>query len=411
MNPTQAIEKIKNTINAQNVPELISLSLQYSASLRASDIHIEPEKHNVKVRVRIDGILKEIYEYPLPLHDSVITRLKIMSNLKIDEQRIPQDGRIDFGEDLDQEIQLRVSTFPTVNGEKVVMRIQDKSKKVPSLEKLGFLDRNHEIMKDALSKNSGIVLVTGPTGSGKTTTLYSALSILNKPEVNILTIEDPVEIQMNGINQSQVFDMIDYNFATGLKSALRQDPDIIMVGEIRDSSSLDTAIKASLTGHLVLSTVHTNSSVETITRLLNMDTLPYLIASSVELIVAQRLVRKICPYCKVDYELPEDVYKQAYETIKDLHARKVINDEDIKKFKTMKGAGCNICHGTGYRGRIGLYEALQITPKIKQLINKQATSSQLLKAAQEEGMTTLYESGILLVLYGATSFEEVMRVT
>lgn len=387
--------------------------ISYALDLRASDIHIEPEERTVRVRFRVDGVLTQIVEYPLNLHPAVISRIKIMSNLKIDETRIPQDGRTQVTTREGREMDLRVSTLPTVNGEKVVMRIQDKSKNIPTLTELGIVDHNLEIVKRAIEAPNGIVLTTGPTGSGKTTTLYSCLSILNKPEVNILTIEDPVEIQMNGLNQSQVHPDIGYAFATGLRAALRQDPDIIMVGEIRDRETAEVSVEAALTGHLVLSTLHTNSAAATITRILDMGIPGFLITGTLNAIIAQRLVRRICPKCRKQGVVTPEIEKKlklAFASMNPTERARLGVDQPGFAPTVSYGEGCDECSGIGYRGRVGLYEIMEVNNIIKELILKGASTHDIEKAAIEAGMRTLEHDGVSRILEGITTPEEVYNV-
>ena len=294
----EKVEKLQNAIIASDIPQMAESFVGAALSMDSSDIHIEPNEFTIRVRFRVDGVLQLIVEYPPSLHSALVSRLKIMANLKIDETRIPQDGRVQMTTPEGRDLDLRFSTLPTVHGEKIVMRLQDRSRSIPKLEDLGIEPHNLAIIKRAIAAPNGVMLTTGPTGSGKTTTLYSCLDILNTIDVNIMTIEDPVEIQMDGLNQSQVHPMIGYTFAYGLRTALRQDPDIIMVGEIRDHETIDVAVEAALTGHLVLSTIHTNSAVATLTRLIDLGIQPFLITATVNLIIAQRLVRKICEKCK-----------------------------------------------------------------------------------------------------------------
>jgi len=405
------LQQLKESILSGNIPQLVLSMISYAIELRSSDIHIEPQKSRVNIRFRIDGVLHEIIEYPLNLHPAVVSRIKIMSDLKIDEQRIPQDGRTQVTTKDGRNMDLRVSTLPTVNGEKIVMRIQDKTKKIPDLSELGIEDTNLKYFEDALASPNGIILTTGPTGSGKTTTLYSSLSRLNKPEVNILTIEDPVEIQMDGLNQSQVHPDINYTFAYGLRCALRQDPNIIMVGEIRDRETADIAIEASLTGHLVLSTIHTNSAVETITRLINIGIPGYLIAATVELIIAQRLVRKLCPDCKKPADAPSDKKEHIENLIASLpDAVKNAHKDAIAKKQFFEPVGCEKCNNTGYFGRIGLYEMLRMNNEIRKLILENKLSLEIEEAAKKSGMLTIETDGIVKALEGITSIDEVYRV-
>ena len=404
------LELLQEAVLAGNIPQLVLNMISYAISIRSSDIHIEPHKNTVQVRYRVDGVLRRVVEYPLNIHPAVISRIKIMSNLKIDEQRIPQDGRCHVTTEDNREMDLRVSTLPTVNGEKIVMRIQDVSKKIPSLDQLGLDGSSLRLLHQGLDSPNGVILTSGPTGSGKTTTLYSSLQLLNKPEVNILTIEDPVEIQMDGLNQSQIRPEINYSFANGLRTALRQDPDIIMVGEIRDRETVDIAIEASLTGHLVLSTIHTNSAVETITRMDNMGTPLYLVTSTVNTIIAQRLIRRMCENCRQKVEVPPAVLAEIKKTL-DL----VENSEDLStelrgKMEFYEAKGCEQCENIGYKGRLGIYEVLSMNNELRSLILQRASSVELHKAAMKNGMITLEQAGLIKALKGETSLQEVYRV-
>lgn len=404
------LKLLQDSILAANVPQMVMMMISYALDLRSSDIHIEPQEKRVRIRYRVDGVLRNIVEYPTNFHPAVVSRIKIMSNLKIDEQRIPQDGRADVTTKEGKEMDLRISTLPTVNGEKVVMRIQDKSRKIPELSELGVSGISKKNMLEALEAPNGIIINTGPTGSGKTTTLYACLTKLNTEDVNILTIEDPVEIQLDGLSQSQVKADIDYNFARGMRAALRQDPDIIMVGEIRDRETADTAIEASLTGHLVLSTLHTNSAVESITRLVNMGVQPYLIASTVELIIAQRLVRKLCDSCKKQAETSPELLEMAKSAMGKLKIAGEIDPELVKNLKFYESVGCEKCANVGYFGRVGLYEVLRMNNEMRRLISGGANSLDLQIAAENNGMITLEQAGIIKALEGITTLEEVYRV-
>lgn len=367
--------------------------------MRASDIHIEPYDKGVVVRYRVDGVLQKVMELPSQIKAPLITRFKIMSHLDISEKRLPQDGRIKrivSGKEVD----FRVSTLPIIHGEKVVLRILEKGSLQLDLTKLGFEDISLKFFLDALEKPYGMILVTGPTGSGKTTTLYSALMRLNRPEVNIMTVEDPVEYSFPGINQVQVKEEINLTFATALRAFLRQDPDIIMVGEIRDFETAEIAVKAALTGHLVLSTLHTNDAASTITRLVNMGIEPFLISSSVILVVAQRLVRKLCEKCK-----KEENYS------KDYLLNLGFSEQQLTNIKIYGPQGCPECTGTGYRGRIAVYEVMPITEEIKELILTGASAAEIKKQAIKQGMLTLRQSGLHKVAKGITSIKEVLRVT
>jgi len=403
-------KQLEDSILAANIPQMVLVAISYALDLRSSDIHIEPEQHYVRIRYRVDGVLRKIVEYPTNLHPAVVSRIKIMSNLKIDEQRLPQDGRADVTTKDGRAMDLRVSTLPTVNGEKIVMRIQDKSRKIPDLQELGITGVSLKNLEAALKSPNGIIINTGPTGSGKTTTLYSCLTKLNTIEVNILTIEDPVEIQLDGLNQSQVHHDIDYDFASGMRTALRQDPNIIMVGEIRDKETANTAIEASLTGHLVFSTLHTNSAVESITRLVNMGVEPYLLNSTIELIIAQRLVRRVCQKCKK----PAQTSPELLELVKRAMGRlKVEGEFDAALLQGMQfyeAVGCAECGNVGYVGRVGLYEVFRMNNELRRLIGSSANILDIEEAALKNGMVTLEQAGIIKALQGMTTLDEVYRV-
>jgi len=404
------LQVLQNAIISGNVPQIVLASISAAVVMRASDIHIEPEEHIVRIRYRVDGALKQIVEYSTNIHPAVISRLKIMSNLKIDEQRMPQDGRAAVQAEDGRELDLRVSTLPTVNGEKICMRIQDKSRKIPKIEELGMRGNNLKFFKEAVAAPNGVILVTGPTGSGKTTTLYSCMQELNTEDVNIMTIEDPVEYQMDGLNQSQVHAEIDYTFSSGLRCALRQDPDIIMVGEIRDQETIGIAIQAALTGHQVFSTIHTNSAVSTLVRIADMKVKPYLITSALHTIVAQRLIRKICSECKEEIPLDEanlvEINKilTGYQTTPE-------DEQILANKKIFKGKGCDVCGGTGYKGRIGIYEIMPMFREVADLVLENAPSHILSEAAIKGGMTTLAQDGIMKVFLGLTTLEEVYNST
>jgi type IV pilus assembly protein PilB len=370
----------------------------------ASDIHIEPYEKEFRVRFRIDGILYNVMALPMKLRDPLISRLKIMAKLDISEKRLPQDGRIKIRlkvEDRSRDMDFRVSSLPTLWGEKVVLRLLDKTKLMLDMTKLGFEPESLERFKRAIAKPYGIVLVTGPTGSGKTNTLYSAIAALNKPDTNIMTAEDPVEFNLAGINQVQIRDQIGLNFASALRAFLRQDPNIILVGEIRDYETAEIAVKAALTGHLVLSTLHTNDAPSTISRLVNMGIEPFLVGTAVNLIQAQRLIRRVCSGCKVE--------------VTDVPSKTLIEigfaPEAVGTFKLFKGRGCGTCNGTGYKGRVGLYEVMEISEGIRDLIMVGATAVEIKRKALEEGMLTLRMSGLEKIRNGVTTIEEVLRET
>src|SRR3989338_7645824 len=402
------LQAVQDAIVGGNIPQLVMNAVSYAIDLRSSDIHIEPLKNTVQIRYRVDGSLRRIVEYPPNIHPAVVSRIKIMSNLKIDEQRVPQDGRAQVTTQEGRELDLRVSSLPTINGEKIVMRIQDQSKEIPTFEKLGIAGNALKYLGHALELPNGIILTSGPTGSGKTTTLYAAMTILNKPDVNILTIEDPVEIQMDGLNQSQVHPDIDYTFAFGLRTALRQDPDIIMVGEIRDKETIDVAIESSLTGHLVLSTIHTNSAVETLTRIANMGVPDYLMTSTINVIIAQRLVRKVCVTCKQPKQIEPFMMERVKKSLAILYPR------EAERFKNLiaqpvfyEGKGCPACGKSGYYGRLGLYEVLSMNNAMRKAILEKKSSIDLEHEAQGQGMVSLEQAGILKALQGLTTLEEV----
>ncbi|HUK51803.1 MAG TPA: type IV-A pilus assembly ATPase PilB [Candidatus Binatia bacterium] len=383
--------------------KLANLILTDSVRKGASDIHMEPYEKEYRVRFRVDGILQQVMAPPMKLKDALTSRLKIMAKLDISEKRLPQDGRImiKFSKDgRKKELDFRVSTVPTLYGEKIVMRLLDKENLRLDMTKLGFEQESLSKFERNILRPYGMVLVTGPTGSGKTNTLYSSVARLNSPETNIMTAEDPVEFQLAGINQVQMKEQIGLNFAAALRAFLRQDPNIILVGEIRDFETAEIAVKAALTGHLVLSTLHTNDAPSTISRLMNMGIEPFLVATSVNLICAQRLVRRICANCKEALPLPEQTLLDAGYTA-----------EEAKTTQISKGKGCNICNNTGYKGRVGLYEVMEITDELKELILVGASAMELKKKALEGGMITLRRSGLIKAAGGHTTLEEVMRET
>jgi general secretion pathway protein E len=394
------VQHLKDLASEAPVIRLVSLIITNALEMRASDIHIEPFENRLIVRYRIDGVLHEVESPPRRLSPAVISRVKIMANLDIAERRLPQDGRIRLrvqGKDID----LRISTVPTMHGESVVMRILDKGGVALDFKRLGFEEGTLKAFLDVLLEPHGILLVTGPTGSGKTTTLYTALDRLNKPDVKILTVEDPVEYQMPGINQIQVKPQIDLTFANALRSIVRQDPDVIMIGEIRDLETAQIAVQSALTGHLVLSTVHTNDAPSTVNRLLDMGVEDYLLTSTVIGILAQRLVRTLCPHCKEEYvALPE--------LVEEMGLRKFADGGEIRLFHEK---GCHGCAQTGYIGRISIMEMLPMTDPLRSLVMRHATSTDLRAEAIKGGMTTMYEDGMRKAVAGITTFEEVLRVT
>jgi len=381
------------------VIKITNLILEEAVQLNASDILIEPLEHDLRIRFRIDGVLQKYKSPPKSMHPSIVSRIKVMADLNIAEHRLPQDGSFKiklFGRDID----FRVSVLPAVFGEKVALRVLDKSAVSFDLEKLGLDDKSLSDLKNASSKPHGMILVCGPTGSGKTTTLYSILKFVDSPEKNLVTVEDPVEYQLEGINQVSIKPDIGLTFAASLRAILRQDPDVIMIGEIRDFDTVDIAIKSALTGHLVLSTLHTTTAAGAIVRLINMGVEPFLITSSLICIMAQRLVRVICPYCKEKYELKKEVAKKiGLDSIK------------VKQFEFVKSKGCKKCFNSGYRGRRAIAEIMMLTPAIKELISKNAKEDAIMHLARKEGMQTLRENGLSLAARGVTSIEEVLRVT
>jgi type IV pilus assembly protein PilB len=371
-------------------------------------VHIEPQRARSRVRFRLDGELKEVASFPIEIHNALISRVKILSNLKIDETRVPQDGRfrsVVFGKDID----FRVSTFPTPTGEKVAIRVLDPSVGLKGMDSLGLQGKNAEVVKEALNKPYGMVLVSGPTGSGKTTTLYALLQTLNNEDSNVLSLEDPVEYFVDGINQSQMKPEIGYTFASGLRQTLRQDPDIIMVGEIRDGETAELAVQAALTGHIVLSTLHTNTAVGVIPRLIDMGVEPFLLPSALNLMVAQRLVRKICSKCRQAKEAPKSV--------QDVIAKEMAAlPEDVKKtvgftapYVTYYANGCESCKGKGIEGRVALFEIVAMNRELANLVTTKFSQGELQDAARKQGLVSLRQDGILKALAGLVSIEEVLR--
>ena len=385
------------------VVRLVNVLMVDALRRGASDIHVEPYEKELRIRFRIDGVLYDVMHPPLKMRDALISRIKIMSKLDISEKRLPQDGRIKIkvrSEGRSREWDCRVSTLPTLFGEKVVLRLLDKEKLMLDMTNLGFEPESLVKFQRNISRPYGMVLVTGPTGSGKTNTLYSALQSLNTVDTNIMTAEDPVEFNLMGINQVQMKEQIGLNFAAALRSFLRQDPNIILVGEIRDFETAEIAIKAALTGHLVLSTLHTNDAPSTISRLMNMGIEPFLVATSVNLIQAQRLIRRICKDCKKEHPTPVEALVEIGFT-----------PDESQTIKTYKGNGCPTCNETGYKGRIGLYEVMEITEEIRELILIGASAIELRKKAIDDGMITLRESGLQKIRAGVTTIEEVLRET
>lgn len=389
-------------IREEKIAQIVSQILDFAIKSRASDVHIEPEERLTRVRYRIDGILQEKLSIPRELHDSLISRIKILGGMKIDEKRIPQDGRFNF-KGSEAEVDLRISSLPTTWGEKIVMRLLKKTGGVPDLQELGLRGRGLSNLQDAILRPHGIILICGPTGSGKTTTLYSVISKLNTSKVNIVTLEDPIEYKIPGVNQVQINPAVGLTFADGLRAFLRQDPNIILVGEIRDRETADLAIQAALTGHLVFSTLHTNDASGALPRLLDMGAEPYLLASSMTCIVAQRVVRKIHDDCKEAYTPDPKVVEEVQQDLGALW-------KPQGEIKFYKGKGDADCGNSGYYGRVGIFEVIPITEKIGKLILERASAAEIDKQAREEGMVTLKQDGYLKVTEGITTVEEVLRV-
>ncbi len=398
------VEKIGKIIREAPIAKIVSTLLDFAIKAKASDIHIEPHEEKTRIRYRIDGILHEKLVLPRSVHEAVVSRIKILSRMRIDEKRLPQDGRFSFRSGV-EEVDLRVSSLPSVHGEKIVMRLLKKTGGVPSLADLGVRGRALNNLNQAVFLPHGIILVTGPTGSGKTTTLYSAISKINTARVNIITLEDPVEYEIAGVNQVQTNPGAGLTFASGLRSFLRQDPDIIMVGEVRDEETASLAIQAALTGHLVFSTLHTNSAAGAIPRLLNMKAESYLLASAMICVVGQRVVRRICTHCKEEYLPPQEAVENIKRVLGPLFTY------EPGKAKLYRGKKCPECNETGYAGRIGIFEVLPITEKISHLILERAPASKIETQAQKEGMISMTQDGYLKALEGITTIEEVMRVS
>ena len=413
--------KVEDIIKEAPVAKIVSTLLEYAIKARASDVHIEALEDRTRVRYRIDGILQERVVLPRKVHEALISRIKILSNLKIDEKRLPQDGRFTFklGDSI---VDLRIASLPTVNGEKVVMRLLPKAGSAPTLAELGLRGTALKIFEENIIKPHGIILITGPTGSGKTTTLFAVLSKINSPKVNIVTLEDPVEYQIPGVNQVQINIQAGLTFASGLRSFLRQDPNVIMVGEIRDAETTGLAIQASLTGHLVFSTLHTNSASGALPRLLDMGAETFLLASSINCVVAQRVLRIICTECKQEYDPPEPLVEDIKAALGNLINGRAVRlseqeEKDLKElegkegFKLFKGKGCDKCGDSGYKGRIAIFEVLPVTEKIGRLILERSSAGKIEEVAvAEEGLVKIVQDGYLKALEGITTVEEVLRV-
>lgn len=399
------LTKPGDVIRDAPVAKITGSLLDFAVKARASDIHIEPIGDNTRVRYRIDGILYEKLVLPMKIHDSVVSRIKIMANLKIDEKRIPQDGRFNYKTD-NAEVDVRVSTLPTVFGEKVVMRLLRKSGGVPTLADLGLRGMALKNLEISILRPHGVIIICGPTGSGKTTTLYSVLSKINSTKVNIVTLEDPVEYQISGVNQVQVNPTAGLTFATGLRSFLRQDPNIILVGEIRDAETTELAIQAALTGHLVFSTLHTSNASGAIPRFLDLGAEPFLLASSLSAIAGQRILRKICQTCKESFDPPEIMVSDIKKVLGNLLPVKVASE----KIKLYRGKGCSECGDSGFLGRVGIFEVLPVSDKVAKMILSHADSNDIERQGVEEGMITMKQDGYLKALEGITTIEEVLRV-
>ncbi|KKP59542.1 MAG: Type II secretion system protein E [Candidatus Magasanikbacteria bacterium GW2011_GWC2_34_16] len=401
---------------AEELPiiNIVNSVLEHAVYENASDIHIEPGEKEVTIRYRIDGILKPVMTLPKTIQNGITARIKILSNLKLDEHMVPQDGRFKI-QIQEEKLAFRVSLLPVYDGEKIVMRLLHEGAKPLSLDQLGFLDKPRKIVENAIKKPHGMILVTGPTGSGKTTTLYTVLGILNQPGVNISTVEDPIEYRMAGVNQSQINPKAGFTFASGLRALLRQDPNIIMVGEIRDQETAEIAINAAMTGHLVLSTLHTNDAPTTLPRLIDMGVPPFLVAYTANIIVAQRLLRRICPYCKQEFALDKtasDELAKAFD-IKKLPAlfKEYAGIKEGKDFVFYQGAGCHRCGQTGFKGRQGIYEIMEIDSGLIKKINERANANDIRDYAREHGMLTMLEDGLIKARMGVTTISEVLRVT
>jgi len=406
-------DQTAEVLQAAPVTKLLSVIIRHAIEGKASDIHIEPFDKEYRVRFRVDGVLHSSLSVPKEVGRAVVSRIKILSNLKIDEKRKPQDGRFRIVEN-SHAVDFRVSTLPIVDGEKVVLRILDTDNKLADLETMGLFGKGSEILLRNIKEPYGIILITGPTGSGKSTTLYACLSILNQEEANIITLEDPVEYSIAGINQSQINPEIGYSFASGLRSILRQDPNVIMVGEIRDGETAELTIHAALTGHLVLSTLHTNNSIGAIPRLVDMGIEPFLLSSSLRVVAAQRLVRRICEYCKEEAPVPKNIKANILAELEKM------DPAEIKKYDValtdgihfFQGKGCEECANSGYKGRIAIFEALEVDADMKEIISeKNGNEADVEQHAQKQGMVTIKQDGILKVIKGLTTFSEVERVT
>lgn len=404
-------ENIEEVVKSAPVAKIVSMIVKYAVENKASDIHIEPFQNISRVRYRIDGILNTVLTLPNSIHDAIISRIKVLSNLKIDETRVPQDGRFKFKTDT-VDYDVRVSIMPLNQREKATLRILDTSGSALTLEQLGFSQDIRDTIAEALKQTYGMILVTGPTGSGKSTTLFSLMSSMNKEGINICTLEDPIEYYAAGVNQAQIRPEIKFTFASGLRSLLRQDPDIIMVGEIRDNETAEMAVHAALTGHLLFSTLHTNDSIGAIPRLIDMKVEPFLMASTINLILAQRLARRVCSKCKEQYQIPLDVSEKIRKELAKIPAEKIPKDIDLTgQLVGYRGKGCSACKDTGYSGRVVLSEALPINESMRSVIANGFKMDEVKKELQKIGMISLLQDGIIKALNGITTLEEVFRVS
>ena len=400
------LEDQKAAAEEAPIIKIVASTLKEAVWQKSSDIHIEPQRNRLRIRFRVDGELKEVSSLPLVLHQPIISRVKVLSNLKIDETRVPQDGRfrtVVFGRDID----FRVSTFPTPVGEKTAIRVLDPSVGLKGLEELGLVGKNLELIKSGVKKPFGMILITGPTGSGKTTTLYAIMQIINNDGVNIVSLEDPVEYFIDGLNQSQVRPEINYDFASGLRQILRQDPDVIMVGEIRDNETAGLAVHAALTGHIVLSTLHTNNAIGVIPRLIDMKVEPFLLPSALNLMASQRLISKLCQKCKKAEEPPVEIKNIIKKEIEKL-PKELISQSD---FKIYHSSGCDACKGKGISGRIALFEIFEMTSQLGEIISGDLSEAKIIEEAKRQGMITLRQDGILKALQGLVGMEEAIRET
>ena len=407
--------KREEVLQETPVAKLVQVIISHAIDGHASDIHIEPMENDFRVRFRVDGVLHVSLIIPKSLGPVVVSRIKILANLKIDEKRKPQDGRFRITDKDGKSIDFRVSTLPVINGEKVVMRILDKDKGLTNLNSLGMMGTAVDHLREAIKETYGMILMTGPTGSGKSTTLYAILKILNEEERNIVTLEDPVEYNIEGLNQSQVKPTIGYTFASGLRTILRQDPNVIMVGEIRDSETAELAVHAALTGHLMFSTLHTNTAIGAIPRLVDMGIEPFLLASSLRMVMSQRLARKICDHCKEERKVSDNIKHSLLEAIKNVPESELkkygidLNNGEIKVFQ---GKGCDVCNGTGLKGRVAIYEIVPITDMMKNIITeKNADEGLLVQERAKEGIVTMKQDGVLKIIKGLVTIEEIERIT